>query len=110
MVLSPFARSINSNIGGYYVALPSNYGETSINYPLLVYMHGLGQVGNGNSDLGLLLKDGVAEVINNGKFPGAFTVNGRQHSFIVLVPQSAVFPGANDINDCISFAKKKLAY
>jgi predicted peptidase len=106
MVLSAVARPINRNIGGYYAALPSNYSETSSNYPLLVYMHGLGQVGNGNSDLGLLLKDGVAEVINDGKFPGTFTVNGRPHSFIVLVPQSASFPGANDINDCISFAKK----
>jgi predicted peptidase len=106
MVLTAATRSINDKIGGYYFALPSNYSQTSHTYPLLVYMHGAGQFGNGNSDLPLLLKDGVAQVINDKKFPGSFTVNNQTFSFIVLMPQAKNFPGTVDINDCIELAKK----
>src|SRR5215213_11472248 len=73
MILSATSKAVNSKIGGYYQALPSNYDKTTQVYPLLVYMHGAGQIGNGNSDLSLLLKDGVAQVINDKKFPGTFT-------------------------------------
>ncbi len=106
MVLSAIHRSVNDKIGGYYVALPSNYGQTTQSYPLLVYMHGAGQLGNGNSDLPLLLKDGVGQVINDKKFPGSFMVNERSYSFIVLMPQVKSFPGAREVQDCIELAKK----
>jgi predicted peptidase len=69
-------------------------------------MHGAGQFGNGSTDLSLLLKDGVGQVINDKKFPGSFTVNGQAHSFIVLMPQVKNFPGAMEISDCIELAKK----
>ncbi len=106
MILSATSKAINSKIGGYYQALPSNYDKTTQVYPLLVYMHGAGQIGNGNSDLSLLLKDGVAQVINDKKFPGTFTVNDKEYSFIVLMPQVKSFPLAADITDCIELAKK----
>lgn len=106
MVLSAVHRSVSDKIGGYYVALPSNYAQTTQSYPLLVYMHGAGQMGNGNSDLPLLLKDGVGQVINDKKFPGSFMVNERPYSFIVLMPQVKSFPGAKEVQDCIELAKK----
>ena len=106
MVLTAVKRPINDKIGGYYIGLPSNYAQTTRSYPLLVYMHGAGQFGNGNTDLSLLLKDGVAQVINDKKFPGSFTVNNQSFSFIVLLPQTKSFPGAADIKDCIELAKK----
>jgi len=105
MVLTAVNKPVNSKTGGYYVALPSNY-NTSQSYPLLVYMHGAGQFGNGSSDLPLLLKDGVAQVIHDKKFPGSFTVNGQTTSFIVLMPQVKSFPAAVDIKDCIELARK----
>ncbi|HEU4633326.1 MAG TPA: hypothetical protein VFS22_05035 [Flavisolibacter sp.] len=106
MVLTAVTRSINDKIGGYYFALPSNYSQTTQTYPLLVYMHGAGQFGNGTNDLPLLLKDGVAKVINDKKFPGSFRVSNQTFSFIVLMPQAESFPGIVDINDCIELAKK----
>src|SRR5215211_1909714 len=104
--LSAVTQPASAKIGGYYVGLPSNYGQTTQAYPLLIYMHGAGQLGNGNSDLPLLLKDGVGQVINDKKFPGSFISNGKAFSFIVLLPQVNSFPGAGDIFDCIALAKK----
>ena len=97
MNLTSATQAINSNIGGYFVALPSNYTKTSNTFPLLVYMHGAGQMGNGSTDLHLLLKDGVAQVLRDKKFPGSFTVNGNTHSLIVLMPQVKSFPGTYTI-------------
>jgi predicted peptidase len=106
MVLSAIARPINDNIGGYYIGLPSNYSQTAQSYPLLLYMHGAGQFGNGSSDLPLLLRDGVAQVISDKKFPGSITINNQSFSFVVLMPQTKNFPNAADINECIELAKK----
>ena len=58
-VLKAVTRSVNHKIGGYYIGLPSNYAQTTQAYPLLVYIHGAGQLGNGSSDLPLVLKDGT---------------------------------------------------
>lgn len=107
MNLTSATQAINSNIGGYFVALPSNYTKTSNAFPLLVYMHGAGQMGNGSTDLHLLLKDGVAQVLRDKKFPGSFTVNGNTHSLIVLMPQVKSFPGTDDVKASIEMAKKK---
>jgi predicted peptidase len=106
IVLTGVTHSVNERIAGYYVGLPSNYYETNQTYPLLVYMPGAGQFGNGSSDLPLLLNDGVLKTINNKAFPGSFIVGGKSYSFIVFTPQVRNFPDANDVNDCIAFAKK----
>ena len=47
IVLTGVTHSVNERIAGYYVGLPSNYYETNQTYPLLVYMPGAGQFGNG---------------------------------------------------------------
>jgi len=106
-VLSAVKEPITERMGGYYVGLPSNYNETTQAYPLLIYMHGAGQIGNGNNDLWMLLKDGVTKVINENKFPGSFTVNNQSYSLIVLMPQVKGFPQSVDVNDCIELAKEK---
>jgi predicted peptidase len=106
-VLNPVTFSINNKIGGYYVALPSNYNQTAEYYPLLLYIHGAGQFGNGSLDLPLLLNDGPAELVDEKKFPGTFRVNDKNYSLIVLTPQTKTFPSIADITDCIKFAKTK---
>lgn len=105
-VLKPVTFAVNKNIGGYYVGLPSTYNQTAVTYPLLVFIPGAGQFGNGSVDLPLLLKDGPAELIDEKRFPGTFSVNGKVYSFIVFTPQFKYYPSTADINDCIEYAKK----
>lgn len=106
-VLTPVTTTVSSQVDGYYVALPSNYNQTPNKYPLLIFIAGGGQFGNGSYDLPLLLKDGPAELVDEKRFPGSFQVNGKTFSFIIFTPQFKQTPDARDVSDCIAFAKSK---
>lgn len=103
----PVTASVGNAVDGYYVALPSNYNETSEKYPVLIYLSGAGQFGNGSIDLPLLLKDGPAQLVDEKRFPGTFQSNGKTFSFIVFTPQLKWWPSINSIDDCIEFVKSK---
>lgn len=106
-ILKPVTSSINSQINGYYVALPSNYDQTTDKYPLLLFITGAGQFGNGSLDLPLLLNAGPVQLVDEKIFPGTFHVKDKDYSFILLTPQTKVFPFDSDIADCIDYAKKR---
>jgi len=101
------ANTVNvaANLQGYYSSIPYYYAYTTKKYPLLIFIPGGGQYGNGASDLPLLLNDGVAKLINNKTFPAAFTVGGQTYSFIVLTPQLKALPVVEDIETFIQYAK-----
>jgi len=102
------ANTVNvaANLQGYYSSVPYYYPYTTRKYPLLIFIPGGGQYGNGATDLPLLLNDGVAKLINNKTFPAAFTVSGQTYSFIVLTPQLKSFPVVEDIETLIQYAKR----
>jgi len=98
--------SLNTNIGGFYSALPVNYNKTTKSYPLIVSIHGGGQYGNGALDLPLLLNDGIPQLLDEKTFPPNFTVKGINYSFIIIAPQLKQFPVAQEIKDVIDYARK----
>jgi predicted peptidase len=106
MVLKGVTTEVNNAIGGYYVATPSNYDSTSDRYPLLFFIHGGGQYGNGAVDLPSLLRDGPAQLVDEKRFPGTFTSGGKTYSFIVFNPQVRRYPGVEDLADCLEYVKK----
>lgn len=106
-VLRPVSFSINNNIGGYQEALPARYDSTSKAYPLLLFIHGIGELGNGQSDLWMAANIGTPGLIKNKKFPASFSVQGKSYSFIVLAPQFKAWPSSQDVNALIDYALKK---
>lgn len=104
-VLIPVNKPINADIGGYYIALPAHYQESSKKYPLLLFIHGSGQYGNGNSDLPSVLWDAIPELLDEKFFPASFTVNGKHYSFIVMMPQFIRYPYNNEVIDAITYAE-----
>lgn len=100
---TPRPTQIAAGIGGYYEYLPLGY-TTAKKYPLLVFCHGLGEQGNGTTDLGKIATVGLPRVINGGQFPSVFTVGGQNYSFIVICPQFVGWPTADNVNDVINFA------
>jgi predicted peptidase len=58
---------------GYYVYLPGGYEKGTHNYPLLIFLHGQGERGNGTTDLDKVLYNGPPKLIKgknwNPKFP-----------------------------------------
>lgn len=83
------ARSISvPNYGniGYLEHLPSNYNQTTGRYPVLIFLHGAGERGNGTSDLSRVKKNGPPKHIEAGH-PMTFMVEGQEQSLIVISPQ-----------------------
>ncbi len=85
---TPITTNISDHIKGYWEYLPADYKTSTKKYPLLIFLHGIGESGNGTtSDLQKVLRNGPPRVINDKKFPNSFTVNGQTSSFIVISPQ-----------------------
>lgn len=105
-VFKPVIQKVNDLIGGYYQALPARYNESNKKYPLLLFIHGGGQFGNGSYDLPLLLNEGIPQLLDEQKFPADFVVNGTHHSFIVLTPQFTKVPDNTVIASFLDHAKK----
>lgn len=105
-IIKPVTERINDAIGGYYSGLPFNYYKTTKSYPLIIFLPGAGQFGNGGLQLPLLLNDGMAQMMGEKKFPANVNVNGKDFSFIVLTPQFSRYPSNLEIMSFIEFAKK----
>ncbi|MEO6000337.1 MAG: dienelactone hydrolase family protein [Chitinophagaceae bacterium] len=105
-IQKPITVKVNGAIGGYYSALPVHYNETTKSYPLLIFIPGSGQFGNGALDLPAILNDGVAQILDEKKFPPNFTVNGKNFSMIVLTPQFSHYPANDEIASFIEYARK----
>lgn len=98
------ATGPNSN--GFYEYLPAGYSATGTKkYPLLVFLHGSGELGNGTTQLPNILDNGSPpDLISRGLFPSSFTVNGQTFSFIVISPQFVAWPSDADVDDVINYA------
>ncbi len=105
-VQTPREISTSSNSGGFYEYLPVGYATGSQTYPLMVFLEGSGELGNGTTDLHLMLDNGPTKLISEGTFPETFTVNGSTFSFIILAPQfiSTWRNRRNDIDAVVSYA------
>ncbi|MEP7279668.1 MAG: PHB depolymerase family esterase [Bacteroidota bacterium] len=98
------SANVSASIGGFYQALPARYDSTTKKYPLLVFLHGVGETGNGTTDLPRLLVNAVPKLLSQHNFPPQFTVNGAKYSFIVLNPQFKTWPQPSDVNALIDYA------
>jgi predicted esterase len=97
------ATGPNSN--GFYQYLPAGYSKGTTKYPLLVFLHGTGELGNGTTDLPKLLDNGSPpDLIANGQFPTSFTVKGQTFSFIVISPQFVAWPSDADVDSVINYS------
>lgn len=109
-VQTPRYTVISSNLKAFYEYLPAGYPAAGQKYPLLIFIHGAGETGQGTTtSLPLVLRNGPPKLINNGTFPTSFTVNNQTHRFIVLSPQFVNWPGVGDINNLINHAMQQYA-
>ncbi len=110
--LTPRFITTTAASNGFYEYLPLGYDSTAAQkYPLIVFCHGLGEIGNGTTQLPAILDNGLAQQLDNQvnhgniqNFPTSFTVDGKTSSFVVILPQFNAWPGTNDIDNIISYA------
>ncbi len=90
---------------GFYQCLPPNYNADIKNYPLIIWVHGAGQVGEGNiADLPKVLEWGVPKIISEGGFPASFSVGDSSFSFIVISPQFTGWPSGGNVGAILTYA------
>ena len=73
------------------VHLPDDYGKTTTRYPLMVFLHGMGEGGKNPATIyNSSTAGGPAYYIAQGKFPASFVnpADGKSYKFIVVSPQS----------------------
>ena len=102
---TPRNVSITSNTHGFYEYLPAGYSSGSASYPLMITLAGTGELGNGVSDLPLMLHNGPPQLISEGQFPSSFTVGGKTFSFIIISPQFVGQAQGGDIDAVIAYAE-----
>lgn len=102
---TPRQVAINSNVSGFWESVPARYSLTTKRYPLIVFIHGIGELGTGLSRVNCC---GLPKHLYNKTFPAKFLVNGVYYSFIVISPQFRVRPSAAQVQSVIDYAKKSL--
>ncbi len=110
-ISAPSFRAVESpvggNVAGYYLGLPSRYDSTTKNYPLLVFLHGIGELTTAGKSLNSIANLGTTRFLNQHTFPASFNVNGKSYSFIVVSPQFKEWPKAADVNTLIDYMVEK---
>ncbi|HSB91662.1 MAG TPA: PKD domain-containing protein [Flavitalea sp.] len=105
-------KSIRASNGvqiGFYEFKPANYGKVS-KQPLIIFLHGIGERGNGTSELQRVTHVGIPKLIAKGN-PMTFTYKGKTESFLVLSPQLSKRYGTWQtfyVEELIEYAKKHL--
>ena len=101
---TPITTDVNPNCAGYFEILPARYQITTKKYPLILFIHGIGELGTGVSRLTCC---GIPYWANKKLFPADFVVNGQHFSYVVMAPQFKVRPSPADMQNCIDYAVKK---
>ena len=83
---------------GFWEYLPPGYGGGE-KYPLMIFHHGIGENGNGDSELDKVPNNGIPGLMKNNKWD-------PKRPFIVLSPQhpGGGCPGSAEVHDFIDFA------
>lgn len=96
---------INANTKGFYEYVPQGYSSGTGTYPLIIFLHGKGNLGNGDAaTLPRVLWNGLPKLIKEGGFPSSFTVAGSTYKFIVISPQFVVWPSPADVEAVLNYA------
>ncbi|HTL07049.1 MAG TPA: T9SS type A sorting domain-containing protein [Chitinophagaceae bacterium] len=76
--------SAPGGIIGFLEFKPSDYGTQK--HPLIIFLHGIGERGNGTTQINTVANNGIPYYCANGATM-RFTVAGQTSSFVVLSPQ-----------------------
>ena len=99
---------ITSANTGYLEYLPQGYNTNTNDYPLVIFLHGIGERGTTSTDP-TTLKNSVQKVANVGLAKNV--KNGKQYPFILISPQLKSSQGtwpANYVMEVVNHVKKYL--
>ena len=108
------AKNLTASNGvfiGFYEYKPVDYNANpTTKYPVIIFLHGIGERGDGVTNLPLVLANGIPKNINAGHTMRFFW-NGKWETFLVLSPQlSTAYGNWPDfyVSEMINYAKQNL--
>jgi len=104
-------RAANGQYIGFYQYTPSGWSTSTAKYPVIVFLHGIGERGNGTTDLYRVKNVAIPRYIDRGTKTMKYYVNGRWQTFVVVCPQLSASYGAWQnfyVDEMINYAIKYL--
>lgn len=77
-------KTTSPSVIPYYEALPTDYNANSNKYPVVIFLHGIGEKTEATNDL-TILKNNIYKVAKYG--PTMYVKNGTRFPFILIAPQ-----------------------
>src|SRR6478609_11945027 len=84
------AKSLKASNGtsvGFYQWTPPGWSTSSEKYPVIVFLHGIGERGNGTTELSRVLNNAIPKYLKLDSKPMRYFVNGKWQTFVVVAPQ-----------------------
>lgn len=106
LMLTPVNESITDMIGGYYKVLPSDYDKNNDKYPVIFFLHGAGQLGNGRGELPRLLFYGTMNYIKSNLIPADFSLDNKTFTYLYFAPQFKTNFSVPDLDAFIEYVSK----
>ena len=103
-ILTELTTTVNSNCAGYLQVLPARYSITTKKYPLIIFLHGIGELGTGVARVKCC---GLPSYVAKKLFPAEFMVNGQRFSYIIVAPQFKVRATPANVQSVIDYAVSK---
>ena len=108
------ARGLTASNGVYIGFLeykPVDYDlNPTTKYPLIIFLHGIGERGDGLGQLGMVAANAIPKYCSQG-YPMKFYVNGKWETFLVLSPQLSQNYGMWEnfyVDEMLKYAKANL--
>jgi predicted peptidase len=77
-------KTTSSSVIAYYESVPADYNSNSNKYPIVIFLHGIGERGPNTTDKNIL-EDNIYKVAKLG--PPMYVKNGTKFPFILISPQ-----------------------
>jgi predicted peptidase len=103
LVLKAITKTIAPEIGGYYQALPSNYDSSGEQYPVIIFLHGAAQLGNGRGELARVLYYGAMKMIKDSTMPVSFNHGNKDFTYLYFAPQFKTTFSVGDLNTFVDY-------
>jgi predicted peptidase len=104
-------KAVNGQYIGFYQYTPSGWSTSTTKYPVIIFLHGLGERGNGTTELSRVKGVALPLYIAQGTRKMRYYVNGKYQSFVVVSPQLSKSYGTWQnfyVDEMINYAIKYL--
>jgi predicted peptidase len=104
-------RAVNGQYVGFYQWTPSGWSTSTTKYPVIIFLHGIGERGNGTTELARVKNVAIPKYLNLKTRTMKYYVNGKWQTFVVLAPQLSKSYGSWQnfyVDEMINYAIKYL--